>query len=216
LAYFYRPRIAFQYGQHSGTGIVAMVLIGKIFWLLGLAGWCAIRYAPYRRARRTITAIEKDRSREWVLLCLSFLGMILVPLIFVAVNEPRFANYSPSTLQIVFGAIICAGAMVIFYRTHKALGRNWSATLEVREGHVLVTTGIYRSLRHPMYAGFWLWTISQALLLANWVAGLAGILAFAIHFFMRVGREEEMLRERFGDAYPEYVARTSRIIPGLY
>jgi protein-S-isoprenylcysteine O-methyltransferase Ste14 len=67
-----------------------------------------------------------------------------------------------------------------------------------------------------MYAGYWLWTAAQALLLANWIAGLAGILAFGLHFFMRIGHEEQMLRERFGDAYIDYTARTSRIIPGLY
>jgi protein-S-isoprenylcysteine O-methyltransferase Ste14 len=193
-----------------------IVLIGKILWILGAASWCAIRYAPYRRARRTKTAVERDRNRERVLLRISFLGMFLLPLIFVATNEPRFANYVPSALQIVLGAFICAWAMWVFYRTHKELGRNWSAKLEVREAHVLVTTGIYRSLRHPMYAGYWLWMISQALLLANWAAGLAGILVFGLHFFLRIGHEEEMLRERFGDDYLEYVARTSRIIPGLY
>jgi len=193
-----------------------IVLAGKILWLLGLVAWCTIRYAPYRRARRTKTTTERDRNREWVLLAISFIGMFLLPLIFVAADQPKFANYPATSPQIVLGALICAWAMWVFYRTHKELGRNWSATLEVREGHVLVTTGIYRSLRHPMYAGYWLWMLAQALLLANWLAGFAGLLAFGLHFFLRVGHEEQMLRERFGDAYAEYVAKTSRIIPGLY
>jgi len=192
------------------------VLAGKILWLLGLVTWCAIRYAPYRRARRTKTAVERDHNREWVLLVTSFIGMFALPLIFVATGEPKFANYTIMAPQIVLGALICASAMWVFYRTHKELGRNWSATLEVREGHVLVTTGIYRSVRHPMYAGYWLWMLAQALLLANWVAGFAGLLAFGLHFFLRIGREEQMLRERFGDAYADYMAKTSRIIPGLY
>ncbi len=191
-------------------------LLGNTLWLLGLVCWCAIRYAPYRRARRTATVIERNGDREWVLLGVSFLGMFLLPLIFVATGEPRFADYPATPAQIVLGALFCAAAMWIFRRTHKELGRNWSATLEVRESHALVTTGIYRTVRHPMYAGYWLWTAAQALLLANWIAGLAGILAFGLHFFMRIGHEEQMLRERFGDAYIDYTARTSRIIPGLY
>jgi len=193
-----------------------IVLAGKIFWLLGVIAWCAIRYAPYRRSKRTKTAVERDRNREWVLLAISFVGMFLLPFIFVVADQPRFANYSATSPQIIVGALVCAFAMLVFYRTHKELGRNWSATLEVREGHVLVTTGIYRSLRHPMYAGYWLWMISQALLLANWVAGLAGLVAFGLHYFLRIGHEEQMLRERFGDAYADYAARTNRIIPGLY
>jgi protein-S-isoprenylcysteine O-methyltransferase Ste14 len=192
------------------------MLGGKIVWLLGVICWCAIRYTPYRRARRIRTAVERDRNRERMLLGLSFLGMFVLPLVFVATNEPLFANYSAAPPQIVFGAVICAGAMWVFYKTHKELGKNWSATLEVRDGHVLVTTGIYRTLRHPMYAGYWLWMISQALLLSNWIAGLAGIIAFGLHFFLRVGHEEQMLRERFGKGYADYEARTNRIIPGFY
>ena len=192
------------------------VLLGKIIWTLGLVSWCAIRYAPYRRARRTGTVIKRDRARERMLLLISFAGMFALPLIFVATGAPRFADYAVTPVQIGFGALLCIAALWMFRRTHKELGRNWSATLEVRESHALVTTGIYRSVRHPMYAAYWLWTAAQALLLANWIAGLAGILAFALHFFLRVGHEERMLRERFGDAYRDYAARTSRIIPGLY
>jgi len=192
------------------------VLLGKILWVLDLVGWCAIRYVPYRRARRTRTVIERDRRREWTLLGLSFVGTGLVPVIYAASNQPRFANYPIAPIQIALGALAVAASMWMFYRTHKDLGRNWSATLEVRDTHTLVTTGIYRSVRHPMYAAFWLWTIAQALLLANWIAGPAGLVAFAIHFFLRVGREEQMMLDRFGDAYHDYMARTSRIIPGIY
>ena len=90
------------------------MLLGKIVWLLGVVCWCAIRYTPYRRARRIQTAVEKDRNRERMLLGLSFLGMFVLPLVFVATNEPLFANYSAVPLQIAFGAVICAGAMWIF------------------------------------------------------------------------------------------------------
>jgi protein-S-isoprenylcysteine O-methyltransferase Ste14 len=192
------------------------VLVGKVIWLLGLISWCAIRYAPYRRARRTSTVSKQNPRVERVLLIISFLGMFLVPLVFVATGQPKFANYPAMPVQIALGTIVCAVGLWIFRQTHKELGRNWSATLEVRKDHSLVTTGIYRSVRHPMYAGYWLWTAAQALLLANWVAGLAGFLAFALHFFMRVEHEEQMMRERFGEAYRDYAARTSRIIPGLY
>jgi protein-S-isoprenylcysteine O-methyltransferase Ste14 len=192
------------------------VLVGKVIWLLGLISWCAIRYAPYRRARRTNTVSKQNARVERVLLIISFLGMFLVPLVFVATGQPKFANYQATPMQIVLGTVMCAVSLWIFRQTHKELGRNWSATLEVRESHSLVTTGIYRSVRHPMYAGYWLWTAAQALLLTNWVAGLAGFLAFALHFFMRIEHEEQMMQERFGEAYRDYAARTSRIIPGLY
>jgi protein-S-isoprenylcysteine O-methyltransferase Ste14 len=191
-------------------------LFGKILWLLDLLGWCAIRYAPYRRARKVKTVLVRDRHREWALLGLSFAGMFVLPMVYTVSSQPRFAGYAVGSLQIGLGAVAAAASLWMFYRTHKDLGQNWSATLEVRDAHTLVTTGIYRSVRHPMYAAFWLWTIAQALLLANWIAGPAGLVAFGIHFMLRIGREEQMLADRFGAAYRDYMARTSRIVPGIY
>jgi protein-S-isoprenylcysteine O-methyltransferase Ste14 len=88
--------------------------------------------------------------------------------------------------------------------------------LQVRERHTLVTTGIYGRLRHPMYSAFLLSALAQALLLPNWIAGAAGVLGFATMFFCRVWREEQMMLEAFGDEYRRYMARTSRIIPGVF
>ena len=57
---------------------------------------------------------------------------------------------------------------------------------------------------------------SQALLLPNWVAGFSGIVGFGILFFGRIGREETMMVETFGDRYREYRARTYRVIPLIF
>src|SRR5262249_44744690 len=91
-----------------------------------------------------------------------------------------------------------------------------SVTLEVREQHALVTNGVYSRVRHPMYSAFWLWALAQALLLPNWIAGPAGLIGFGTLFFLRVGREEALMIETFGDEYRRYMARTSRVLPGIY
>jgi protein-S-isoprenylcysteine O-methyltransferase Ste14 len=111
---------------------------------------------------------------------------------------------------------VFAAALWLFHRTHKDLGRNWSVTLEVRDRHTLVTNGVYSRVRHPMYLAFWLWAVAQALLLPNWIAGPAGLIGFGTLFFLRVGREEALMIETFGDEYRRYMARTSRILPGIY
>jgi protein-S-isoprenylcysteine O-methyltransferase Ste14 len=104
----------------------------------------------------------------------------------------------------------------MFRLTHKALGRNWSVSLQVRESHKLISDGIYRRVRHPMYTAFWLWAVAQALLLPNWFAGWAGLVGFGILFFGRVKKEEELMLESFGDDYRQYMSRTSRVIPWIY
>ena len=61
-----------------------------------------------------------------------------------------------------------------------------------------------------------LWALGQAFLLSNWVAGLAGLIGFAVLFFLRVDKEERMMLENFGPQYRAYMERTKRIIPYLY
>ena len=56
----------------------------------------------------------------------------------------------------------------------------------------------------------------KALLLPNWIAGPSGLVGFGILFFLRVHLEEELMIETFGEDYRRYMARTSRILPGIY
>jgi protein-S-isoprenylcysteine O-methyltransferase Ste14 len=116
----------------------------------------------------------------------------------------------------VLGTLVFSVALWLFYRTHYDLGRAWSVTLEIRDAHALVTGGVYARVRHPMYSAFFLWAIAQALLLPNFVAGFAGLIGFGVLFAGRVGREEEMMLKTFGDEYRAYMARTRRIVPGVY
>ena len=66
----------------------------------------------------------------------------------------------------------------LFYRSHKNLGRNWSATLEIQKGHNIVDAGVYKYIRHPIYSAIWLWVIIEALLLNNYIAGLSDLIRF--------------------------------------
>ncbi len=182
------------------------LIVAKAIWIVGVVGWCIIRYPHGRRARRTPKVRRSDRGREIVLMAISATGLGVLPSIYVIASAPAFANYALRPWQPWLGAAVFAAALWLFHRTHKDLGRNWSVTLEVRDQHTLVTNGVYSRVRHPMYLAFWLWAVAQALLLPN----------FGTLFFLRVGREEALMPESFGDEYRRYMARTSRILPGIY
>jgi protein-S-isoprenylcysteine O-methyltransferase Ste14 len=192
------------------------LLVAKLIWGLGCIAYYIIRYPHQRRALKTPVADRRERIREQTLMAISYTGLFIVPLIYVLTDQPKFADYAFNPVRAWLGSFILIAGMALLHRTHRDLGRAWSITLEVREQHVLVTRGIYEKLRHPMYASFWLWAISQALLLPNWIAGLSGIVGFGTLFFARVGHEERMMLETFGDDYRAYMARTYRLIPGIY
>lgn len=193
-----------------------MLLASKIIWAIGVIGWFVIRLPHDRRSRRTAKVRRASGLREKLLLSASTAGLGILPTLYVFGHAFPFADYPLHAVQVIIGGIIFAVALWMFYRTHKDLGRNWSVTLEVRDQHRLVTEGVYNSVRHPMYAAFWLWALAQAVLLPNWIAGPAGLIGFGILFFMRVGREEQMMIETFGDEYRAYMQRTARVVPGIY
>jgi protein-S-isoprenylcysteine O-methyltransferase Ste14 len=113
------------------------------------------------------------------------------------------------------GTGLLAAALWLFWRSHHDLGANWSPSLEIGEQHALVTRGVYRHIRHPMYASQVLWSLAQMLLLPNWVAGWGGLVSFLPLYLSRIPNEERMMLDHFGEAYREYCARTGRILPRL-
>jgi protein-S-isoprenylcysteine O-methyltransferase Ste14 len=114
--------------------------LAKLVWWAAVIGWCAIRYPHERRARRTPVAQRTGRRRERLLLAVSLTGLFVVPATFVGTGEPRFADYPFIPALAWLGTAGLALALMLFYRTHRDLGRFWSVALEIRHSHELVTT----------------------------------------------------------------------------
>jgi protein-S-isoprenylcysteine O-methyltransferase Ste14 len=189
--------------------------LSKVVFVVLVIGWYLIRYEYARRSRREKIASTARGPRETALLLTSLSGLGILPLIYVATAIPRFAAYTFHPIAAWLGVFFAAAALGMFQLTHRALGRNWSVSLDLREDHQLVTDGIYWKIRHPMYSAFWLWAIAQALLLPNWVAGFAGLVGFGTLYFGRVEREERMMLDNFGNNYRAYMERTGRIFPPI-
>jgi protein-S-isoprenylcysteine O-methyltransferase Ste14 len=190
--------------------------LGIYVWAIGVIAWFVIRYPYARKARRTATVRSHGWSRERILLTVATIGLFVVPVLWLATGWPRGLNYDLNYAAVVVGAALYGLSLWLFRRSHKDLGRQWSASLEIRESHQIVRAGVYRRIRHPMYASFWLWALAQAFLLPNAMAALSGLVAIAILFFTRIDFEERMLTEAFGDDYRAYMRETKRIIPGIY
>ena len=190
--------------------------IAKIIWLACGLTWFVLRFQPRQHSRTTPVRSSGRGPLEFALLAGSLAGLGVVPFVYVVAHFPRFADYPLIPALSYLGIAVELGCLWLFYRSHRDLGHNWSVSLDLRERHTLVTTGVYAVVRHPMYTGFWLMALGQALLLPNWVAGPAGLVGFGVLFFGRVAREEAMMLSAFGDEYRAYMRRTARVVPWLY
>ena len=189
--------------------------VAKVVVLAATLTMIAVR-APHGRRSRTVKVVRSHKtSLEAGLLVLAWIGFV-IPLIWLASPVLSFAEYSLSVGPLVAGVFCYAVGLWLFYRSHADLGTNWSITLEVREQHRLITQGVYRRIRHPMYSALMLYSVGQALVIPNWVAGPSNLLAFAVLLALRLRAEERMMDERFGDEYAAYSARTKRLIPGVW
>lgn len=175
----------------------------------------AIRAPHWQRNRRIPVVRSRKGPLEIVLLTIAWLGLFL-PLIWVATPLLAFADYRLGPVPLFAGTLCLAVGLWLFHRSHADLGTNWSATLEVREKQRVVTEGLYRRIRHPMYLALLIYSAGQALVLPNYVAGPSIGVAMALLFAARVGPEERMMLEEFGKDYEEYMARTRRLVPGVW
>ena len=172
--------------------------------------------APHGNLSRAIKVGRSYRGvRETVLLAVAWIGF-LVPLVWLASPVLSFAEYPLRLGPFIAGVAGLAAGLWLFHRSHADLGANWSVTLEIRQNHHLVTRGIYRRIRHPMYASLLLYGLGQALVVPNWIAGPLYVVSMAVLFAFRVGPEEAMMLDTFGAQYSDYMARTSRLVPGVW
>jgi protein-S-isoprenylcysteine O-methyltransferase Ste14 len=153
--------------------------------------------------------------QEKILLSVVISTSLLLPILYLLTPLFSFADYELPEWVHACGLVMMIGGLWLFWRSHADLGLNWSPTLETRKGHEIISHGVYRRIRHPMYSAIWLFSIAQGLLLNNWLAGWAVVLAFAVMYFLRTPKEEEMMIDHFGNAYKEYMAETGRLFPRI-
>ena len=94
----------------------------------------------------------------------------------------------------------------------RTLGRHFALSVSPQEGNILVRSGPYRWMRHPLYTAGLVETVGVSLVMASWFVGLMAVLLW-VGIVYRTPMEEEKLIERYGGAYREYIAITGRFLP---
>lgn len=99
----------------------------------------------------------------------------------------------------------------------KILDTNWTESYEyqIKKGHELITDGIYKYVRHPIYGGI-LIMFSGSLIVAGSYTFLGAFIVILIGIEIFAKREEKLLTQYFGKKYTEYMKTTKKFIPFIY
>ncbi len=156
---------------------------------------------------------REDRANRWVILAFSVIGLLsgYLP---AYTDRHDFWTIDGDTMR-WFGVILFAVGGALRIWPVFVLGNRFSGLVAIQPGHKLVTSGVYRVIRHPSYLGLLLVMLGWALAFRSGVGVLLAALTLPI-LLARIRSEEALLRSQFGSEYESYCARTSRLIPGLY
>jgi len=189
--------------------------IFETLYMMGFAVATVIRsYYGLQFKRNEIDHSRKENPLVFVGMAVWAVALIL-PFITIFSSSLAVADYEIISSLRILGAFFFVAGLWVLWRSHVDLEANFSPSLFIRKNHTLVTTGIYRKIRHPMCLSFFMWAIGQALLIENWLAGPWGLLAFVLIYLFRVEAEEQQLLVQFGNEYEQYQKKTGRLLPKL-
>lgn len=204
--------------QANSLLISDYALHGVVFGVV-VASWFAFAlvFFSFLRCKPT-TGAESGRDSR------SMLGLVLqgASYAFVwAFMRQKFTHIAPlgQLLDITLAVVTIAsvvGSVWLAMSAFSALGKQWSLTARVLEGHNLITAGPYAWVRHPIYTAMFGMLLATGLAVSHWGALLAGMIVFWVGTIIRVRSEERLLRATFGGAYDEYARRVPAVLPGVY
>lgn len=163
------------------------------------------------KVRQGGAAGKKPRSLKVRILSAIKLAILIGILAQTVMPEFLPIPSDPSTLRGV-GIVLYTIGLAAAIMGRVQLGWNWSDIEKayVKQDHALVSHGLYRYVRHPIYAGDLLLLLGLELALNSWCA--LGIAALAVYVRRQAIREEGQLRRAL-PGYEEYCRRTNRFLP---
>lgn len=190
------------------------VAVGTLYILYTILFVLVRKSARKRRKLPGQETINPYARRDSALLA-SLIGMEIVLLVLHIVKVPVVRNFSfalPPALRLVALVVGLAGVCIIGWAS-LVLDGEFSATIELKEAHRLITAGPYRYVRHPIYSGFILLHLGVTLALANWLIMIAYNGGLMLLLMERIPREERVLHAYFGSKWDEYARNRGRFLP---
>jgi protein-S-isoprenylcysteine O-methyltransferase Ste14 len=155
--------------------------------------------------------VRRQRIVKVVVILLMYVALVCLPLADRRNSGVMDVNDAVRWVGLIAAAL---GFALIFW-SGIALGRLYSADVTIQQDHRLITTGLYRYIRHPRYLGTLLVAVGLSLLFRSWIGLAASVLFLGVLLF-RINDEETLMHAEFGSEWEAYRQRSWRMIPYLY
>lgn len=130
--------------------------------------------------------------------------------------QQGFISYEQQWGFQVFGMILFVLGLVIRWEAIRKLSGLFTVNISIMEGHKLITSGVYKYIRHPSYTGMIMYYIGLGLLMHNFIS-FGILLALPLSaILIRIYYEEKALKTYFKDQHAEYKKKSWKLIPLLY
>lgn len=166
---------------------------------------------------RPTSTIKDEYNRS--ILIISFLSLPII--LFLPYFEYKVILYqilTPSIFNwtIIAGSILLLLGGTLLLISRMQLGKYGGPRIVIEKEHQLITNGVYKYIRHPMYLGFLFIFFGYSLSLGSLFMTLVICFVFLLIFKNRIDIEERLLLSEFGEEYANYMKRTKRLLPFLY
>ena len=129
---------------------------------------------------------------------------------------PGLVPLAPATAAVLraTGTVMVLGATALMLAAQLDLGASWRVGIDEGARPGLVTGGLYRYSRNPIYVAMLAALLGFALLLPSWIS-LGLLIGAGLGIRRHVGDEEAYLGRTYGEEYRRYAARVGRFVPGV-
>jgi len=160
---------------------------------------------------------KKTKQRESILQRFGYMLPLAVGFYLLYQTQPlylwlrsRFLPAGPGSEWT--GVVLTAAGITVAFWARWHLGTNWSGVVTLKEGHELIRTGPYGSIRHPIYTGILLALFGTAVNFGEVRALFAVVIAW-LSFYIKARREESFLSQEFGPGFAEHKQHTGMFLP---
>jgi protein-S-isoprenylcysteine O-methyltransferase Ste14 len=163
-------------------------------------------------------ATVKKREEGIVSKVAGLLGMLGFLTMLAYMIDPGWLAFTSLSLPLWLrwtGVVIAIIGFVLLQWSQVTLANSWSDTPRMMKEQTLITSGPYRTIRHPIYTAFILILGSTLFISSNWLIGLCWAGMTVLEVVSRIGFEESLMVEFFGEQYREYMKKTGRLLPKL-